>query len=260
MAALSDDGVLAGPLSSKPLGGPQQSRVYMERIPLSTLEVIAFMASVASLVLAILAIWLSIAFFRMSTDLSARTTEAAEDIGSSVQKLEALFERLYADTFSMMRETVSDMRRHIWPDLSPPPDRASEELELKADQKVAELKAEMHRDVSQMLERQKITDKQVTSIQREVQNLLDKAILASRHAEIEAREETLRAAIIRLLTSLPRSRRGVRAEVIVDHLSSRFPTRKIVSEIEELKNEGLVTFPELGLSPSSLIKVAKKSD
>lgn len=80
----------------------------------TTFEVISFIASIASLILAVGAIWLSIVFFRMSNDAAKDTTAAAKEIQSSVERLENLFDKLYTDTFSMMRETVTDMRHHIW--------------------------------------------------------------------------------------------------------------------------------------------------
>lgn len=80
----------------------------------SVFDIISFIASIASLILAIGAIWLSVVFFRMSDSASKATTEAAKDIAASVERLEKLFDKLYSDTFSMMRDTVADMRKHIW--------------------------------------------------------------------------------------------------------------------------------------------------
>lgn len=72
----------------------------------STFDIISFIASIASLILAVGAIWLSVVFFRMSDAASKATTEAAKDIAASVERLEKLFDKLYSDTFSMMRDTV----------------------------------------------------------------------------------------------------------------------------------------------------------
>lgn len=81
---------------------------------MTTIELISLIASIASLLLAIGAIWLSIVFFKMSSEASKATTEAAKGIGASVERLENLFDKLYSDTFTMMKDTVSDMRKHIW--------------------------------------------------------------------------------------------------------------------------------------------------
>lgn len=80
----------------------------------SAFDIISFISSIASLILAVGAIWLSVVFFKMSDAASKATTEASKDIAASVERLEKLFDRLYSDTFSMMRDTVTDMRKHIW--------------------------------------------------------------------------------------------------------------------------------------------------
>ncbi|GAA5258058.1 hypothetical protein PROTEUSMB838_02760 [Proteus sp. MB838] len=50
-------------------------------------EVISFIASIASLILAIGAIWLSIVFFKMSEHASKETSKSADKIQSSVDNL-----------------------------------------------------------------------------------------------------------------------------------------------------------------------------
>ncbi|MBX2831082.1 MAG: hypothetical protein KTR23_07900 [Rhodospirillales bacterium] len=80
----------------------------------NAIDLVSLIASIASLVLAVLAIWLSIFFYKMSDQAAKKTDDAAKDISSSVQKLEKIFDKLYSDTFSMMRDTVADMRTHIW--------------------------------------------------------------------------------------------------------------------------------------------------
>jgi len=81
---------------------------------LNTIEVISFISSIASLILALLSIWLSIKFYKMSTEASNKTNEAAKDIDASVKRLETLFEKIYSDTFGMMKDTYSDMRKHMF--------------------------------------------------------------------------------------------------------------------------------------------------
>ena len=57
----------------------------------TTMELISLTASIASLILAIGAIWLSIVFFKMSSSASQATREAAKGIDASVQRLENLW-------------------------------------------------------------------------------------------------------------------------------------------------------------------------
>jgi hypothetical protein len=77
-------------------------------------DIVSFIASIASLVLAILAIWFSWVFYKESAIAAKSSADSAKEITAAVSRLEKLFESLYNDTFSMMRDTYSDMRKHIW--------------------------------------------------------------------------------------------------------------------------------------------------
>jgi len=153
--------------------------------PITIFNTISFMASIASLILAVGAIWLSIVFYRMSTTASNATTEAAKIIAASVERLEKLFDKLYSDTFSMMRDTVSDMRKHMWPTEDPEAEKAVEEAEKKADEKISDLKKAMEQQVAEVLQRQKVADDRVSAVRTEMRRLLDRAIVTSRQVETE---------------------------------------------------------------------------
>ena len=145
-------------------------------------EVVSLVASTASIVLAILAIWLSIVFFRLSSELSENAKEATKGIGTSVDKVEKLFDKLYADTFSMMRDTVSDMRKHIWPNEANDPENLSEEAAKKADEKVELFKSDIVGEISTLLHRQQITDEKIGSLSIEMGGLVDRVVEKSRQA------------------------------------------------------------------------------
>jgi hypothetical protein len=81
---------------------------------MSASDIINLLSAATSIVLAVVALWLSVVFYRMSSNEAQRSQRSAEEISSNVQRLEALFNSMYSDTFSMMRETVTDMRAHVW--------------------------------------------------------------------------------------------------------------------------------------------------
>ena len=175
---------------------------------LNALELVSLFASIASLVLAVVAIWLSLAFFKMSSALTEKSTEAAKAISSGVEKLEELFDKLYADTFSMMRDTVSDMRRHIWPETDAGAGKVAQEAEKRAEQKVSALKATMEQEIGHLLQKQKLTDDSVASLKGEMSGLLDRVIAGSRQLEAEAREETVRDTLLSSIRSENRRHPG----------------------------------------------------
>lgn len=81
---------------------------------MDALNVINLFSAATSIVLAAVALWLSIYFFRQSSTQAHQAETSASQIAASVDRLEKIFNTLYSDTFSMMRETVTDMRAHIW--------------------------------------------------------------------------------------------------------------------------------------------------
>lgn len=223
-------------------------------------EIGSLIASLVALGIALFAVWLSVVFYRMSTELSDSTKEAAKGIGASVDRLEKVFDTLYSDTFSLMRDTVSDMRKHIWPEETKPSDKISEEAEKRADQKVDALKAEIGRELAGLLERQQLTDVELASTRSELRSLVERAITESRKVEVEAREETVRGHILRQLRRLLRHRPFVTARELVDAVGARseFSFEVLVNDLEKMKEEGIVHWEGKGLEPDSEIVLAGK--
>jgi exonuclease VII large subunit len=227
---------------------------------MTTFDVISFIASIASLILAIGAIWLSVVFYKMSMAASSATTEAAKGIASSVERLEKLFDKLYSDTFSMMRDTVSDMRKHIWPAEDTEPDKTIEEAEKKADDKIAELRKTFDQQLSEMLMRQKIADDKVSAVRSEMRHLLDRAMISSRQAESEAREETVREYILRELRVLRRTQPVTKVGELARRLRERFPVRRIVLELERMRSEGVLNISSEDIGPETEIRLSMGSE
>ena len=218
---------------------------------MSPLEVSSLVASVVSVVLAIVAIWLSFQFFRMSSSISENTKEAAKGIGSSVEKLEKLFEKLYADTFSMMRETVSDMRKHIWPDESTSQEQIDQEAERKTEAKLGALKRDVQESLSNVLKSQSITEDRLERITKEIGPLVERAMTESRKVEHEAREETIRKYIFdAILRSGPRTGRA-KAGQIVNVLPSNLGLNRVLEEMRQMKAEELINYNGERIEPDT---------
>lgn len=227
---------------------------------MSGIELVGLIASIASLILAVGAIWLSIVFFNMSNDASKATTEAAKGIDASVKRLENLFDKLYSDTFSMMRDTVSDMRKHIWngegTEVNENRNDILEEADKKAEEKVQEIKSALDKQLNEILKSQQIADSKVSGIGKELEMLLDKAIQTSRMIESEAREETVRNYILMVLRVYhSRYKKVVLARELVDSLKDNIPSHRIISELSNMKEEGLIYYDDEHLSPSTKVRM-----
>ena len=83
-------------------------------ISLNGVDVFSIIASVFSIVLGIVAIWLSVLFYKMSDKSSREIENASKSIDSSVKRLDIVFEKMYTDTFGMVKDTVSDMRKYVY--------------------------------------------------------------------------------------------------------------------------------------------------
>lgn len=210
---------------------------------MTNVELASLAASIASLVLAIVAILLSLAFFRMSSDLSQRTTEAAKDIAGSVHKLEDLFNRLYADTFGMMRDTVTETMKHAWTDPRKGMDDLSQEVQDAARKNMDALKTQVQEDLTLVLQRQQVTEEKVSALSRDLGAIVQNAIDRSASLQERAFDETLRKRIIETMHRLPANADGsVLASSLVQSLAAdgRMATF-VIDELNRMQRDNLVT-------------------
>src|ERR1051326_2930926 len=220
-------------------------------------EVLSMIASIASLVLAILAIWLSIVFYKMATASSERTTDAARGIAANVDRLEKLFDRLYADTFGIMKDTVSDMRRHICPGQH----QAAEvrvEAERLADQRISEIRRELVDEVKTLVERQAGSDKRLlNNLTQDFSAVVERAIQQSRNVDVQARKQTLRDKVLtRLREVLERKTSVTAGDFVVDPVISPLGGLAVIEELERMKAEGLIDYPEQFILRTSVLKIS----
>ncbi|EMI1451430.1 TPA: hypothetical protein ACKR0U_003445 [Proteus mirabilis] len=154
-------------------------------------EVISFIASIASLILAIGAIWLSIVFFKMSEQASKETSKSADKIQSSVDKLEKLFDKLYSDTFSMMKDTVGDMRQHIYHKQDSNETFGNELSKIKET-----LAKELKETIENKLKGSINNDKKINELEKElnklIENKFNKAIVNDERRSTELEEKIYR--------------------------------------------------------------------
>lgn len=204
---------------------------------------VSLVASIVSVVLGVFAIWLSIAFYRMSTESSARIEKAADRIGASVDRLEMLFNKLYSDTFSMVRESVADMRKHVWSSPASAPASLDAEVAVKADQKIAEIRVGVEADLAKLLQSQESTDLRIGTLAEQVRQLVTRTISETRSAEATAREETLRQRIVRVVESLRTVRGSVTAAMIVEALAAVASQHEVTTELFRMRAEGFLTWP-----------------
>ena len=152
------------------------------------METASLIASIVSVIISVFAIWLSLTFYRLSSSVSEDTKEAAKSIISGVNRLEVLFDRLYTDTFSMVKDTVSDMRKHIWNDIEKPEGDIAN-IEKTADKKINDLRNEIKDELINIVNQVGHTDKKINLVQEKFTEVIDKTIKQTRKVEMETQEE-----------------------------------------------------------------------
>lgn len=212
----------------------------------SLFDAISFIASIASLILSLGAIWLSVVFFRMSDSASKATTEAAKGIAASVERLEKLFDKLYSDTFSMMKDTVSDMRKHIW---NNPQNDTSQEKSIPD-----QIKKEIEAKIRSSLEEIGISSEDK---KRKLAENLESAVesMISKTSKFKKRfpDEIVIASIKKL--------QPVTMKQLSEHLNIDDDTLAI-AHLFPLRLKGKITWDsaENSINSSSLIVISNKSD
>jgi hypothetical protein len=163
------------------------------------MEIASIIASIISVFLGGFAIWLSITFYRLSNQTSQETKEAARTIFSNVERMEIIIDKLYSDTFGIMKDTVSDMRKHIWPQGQATLYKITEEVNKTTEQKISKLKEDLLNEFKEYLTQQKLNEDKINALSIEVRGLVDKAVARSKEAKEEGKKAHAKAIVVRLL-------------------------------------------------------------
>lgn len=212
------------------------------------LGTIGLIASVASLVLAVLAIWLSIVFYRFAQAASADSARSANDIQSAVVRLEKLFDSLYADTFSMMRDTVGDMRKHIWHRPAGAENDTGAEASKSANAEILAAITEASAELG-------ITQKQVAALVERVEPRVKESV-------DEVRLLPARVIRSRSQTVLRNAKRGITMNGLRRRISGshHVPLTDFVEALFAMKQEGIVDWEGDELSGDSRIILTNAID
>jgi cytoskeletal protein RodZ len=81
----------------------------------NTSFILSIVSLVVTAILGVGAVWLSIVFYRWSTEAEKEAVKASRDISAAVDRLEKLFDKLHSETFTLMKDIVTDMRASAFP-------------------------------------------------------------------------------------------------------------------------------------------------
>lgn len=77
-------------------------------------DIVNLIASISSIILAIVSLTLSIFFYRWSDKSNKEIVKQATAIDSNTKKIEQLFDKLYYDTFNMMKSSHQAMQQKVF--------------------------------------------------------------------------------------------------------------------------------------------------
>lgn len=219
-------------------------------VSLKQTEIFSIFSSVTSIILGIIAIWLSVVFFRMSDKTSKEAEKSASSIDASVKKLELLFEKLYSGTFDIMKETVTDMRKHVYSVSSSTQELNNEKINSEIYQKNMDEVA--------------ATIKEIKSSQKtdsELQKLIMDVIESTKQTEKDIKRSVVREEVISYLRVTGQVTFGQLHKYMLDKQLIKRNDPTLFNELVRLANEGITNYPfehddELGgLSVSHNAKV-----
>lgn len=201
--------------------------------PTSWLEILSIVSSLVSLIIGGLAIWLAVKFYEMSTKSSEKLEQASNNIDSTTKRLETLFDKLYADTFAMVKDTVSDMRKHVW--------RGDESKKNIPDEKLVQLKSELSAELAESFKNSD-QKKEIRDLQEKLSELLNKAVEKSANISKASAENE----VLSCIKELGEFGRKVTTSDVISYLSLDEST--VVNALFSLKNQKKISWGESGKS------------
>jgi hypothetical protein len=227
----------------------------VETDAMSLLEVVSLISGLASIILAVVAVTLSIVFFQMSSAENKEVKASSDKISASVDRLEKIFDTLYSDTFSIVRETVTDMREHIYRRVG---DDITDE-DAGSEEEPDSLTESILQKVDAALAGQARTDANIANLTERLRPVLERSIEETRSERQEAEKQDpvlrMRRVLMPIIYSRTRSGRTITAADLVERFSSYgVEEGQVVDRLFELARRGFITWDgapnELSLSES----------
>lgn len=195
--------------------------------------------------LGVFAIWLSAVLYRFSTDAMEKVREIATQVHGSVAVLDAHIGGLHSDTFSLFKETVSDMRGALFTQPHATDDTAAEKAQLEA--QLASLRHELVADISSMLGQEPLDSKALALA-------VDTVLRRSADAGVSAGENMVGRLIKDYLSAHGRED-GAEAAEVMTVAAQRFPFGLVVRTLLEMRAKGELHWSDEDLRASTFIRV-----
>ena len=225
------------------------------------MEITSIVAAVVSIAIGIFAIWLSLTFYKMSTRNMENVIEASKGLQANMNRLEALFNKLYPGTLSVPKESVPEVPKQPWPEAARQEDFIREEVEKRAERKVEELRKALERGRGGVPEKQVIQETRMDSSKRDIPEAADRTIIEPRKAEAGEFKGSIRERIEKQIAFYQhRGYRGIISEFLMDDIKSDTPQLTgpdVEYELRKMKEDAIIDWEGDKLGPNTHIEFKK---
>lgn len=203
---------------------------------MTNIEIVSLFSSLASLILAIIAIWLSFKFFDKSSNALNQANEASNNISSKVSILEKLFDKLYSDTFSIVKSNMTEMGNQLWNRIS-----IEDKLEKAKQLNIDNLKNDIFNEMNSLLSEKEPID--IKEKKKKINEIIEKAVDQTSRIEAETLESIIHEYVMIRLKALKMTKRKLTAGDIVEQAKSDgFSQNEVIKELRKLKDDGVITY------------------
>lgn len=192
-------------------------------VSLGWLDVLSLFAGISSLVVGGLAIWLSVVFYRMSEASSKEVQQSATNINNNVEKLEKMFDTMYSDTFSMVKDNVIHMRKQV--------DRNSNSVDH-----TSEIKRKVEELISNQLK--KVSPEKLNN--DEIKDIFMNILKESKEIEIDVKKQSMKDDILEVLSKEGEKSFNYLQKRIIGENNSKEVFRAFFDTVYNLKQEGII--------------------
>jgi hypothetical protein len=225
------------------------------------MEITSIVAAVVSIAIGIFAIWLSLTFYKMSSRNMENVIEASKNLQANMNRLEAMFNKLYAGPLSIPKESVLETPKQPWPEGARQEDFIREEGEKRAERRVEELRKALEKGKGGAPEKQVIHEIRMDSVKKEIPGATDRAVTEPRKADAETFKGSIRERIEKQINFYQhRGYKGIISEFLMDDIISDTPLLRISDiepELHKMKEEAIIDWEGDKLGPNTHIEFKK---
>lgn len=217
------------------------------------LAIVGVIAGAVSVILAIVAIWLSFALYKLSQKSSQTVLDATTRIESATGELTTLFDRMYSEVWGVARRSYEDMSSALY-------SRTGTESDV-GEERLSRFREELSAAIDDVATRVGTTSEEIRRLQQQfTPALTEKLIDETTHLATDVAAHAIREDILALAAFTREQGGTLTASKIVNTLSPQYDDRDIVRILDELHRGGVVMWSTHYLSPNTEVVMPEPTE